>query len=306
MWQLADNRRFAANCKPMFRRCAKRRVRRYLLYLSHLEEAMENTARKTHPMIIVAATAVTVASFAAIASFTGLLPAKSAPPTTLTATAPLPPPDAAPIAALPAPAPKAEYLAPLPPAKPHKTQQVERGHPPPSGDLRYANEQTTTTYPRNNAGVDAIPARPDDAPPAICHDCGIIEAVREMTRPAEGSGVGAVRYCEFSTGPFVEPITAWEPPHRLAFDVAEQPHPMRELSPWGAITPPHLEETLHCRRGEFRLVALPDGRTRLEGRTWYAMDLWPQAYFKLWADDLIHRIHVRVLDHIESLAEAPR
>ncbi len=86
----------------------------------------------------------------------------------------------------------------------------------------------------------------------------------------------------------------------------EQPHPMRELSPWGAITPPHLEETLHCRRGEFRLVALPDGRTRLEGRTWYAMDLWPQAYFKLWADDLIHRIHVRVLDHIESLAEAPR
>jgi len=25
----------------------------------------------------------------------------------------------------------------------------------------------------------------------------------------EGTGVGAIRYCVFSTGPFVEPITAW-------------------------------------------------------------------------------------------------
>src|SRR5207247_3347954 len=26
-----------------------------------------------------------------------------------------------------------------------------------------------------------------------------------------GTGVGAVRRCEFSTGPFVEPITVWDP-----------------------------------------------------------------------------------------------
>ena len=153
---------------------------------------MEDSARKTHPMIIVAAIAVTVASLAAIANFTGLLPAKSAPPTTLTATAPPAPPDAAPIAAPPALAPKAGYLAPPPPARPHKTQQVERGQPPPTGDLRYTSEQTTTTYPPNSAGVDVIPARPAAAPPPICHDCGIVEAVREVTRPAEGSGVGAV------------------------------------------------------------------------------------------------------------------
>lgn len=153
---------------------------------------MEDSARKTHPMIIVAAIAVTVASLAAIANFTGLVPAKSAPETTLTAAAPPPPPDAAPIAAPPAPAPKAGYLAPPPPARPHKTQQVERGHPPPTGDLRYTSEPTTTTYPPNSAGVDVIPARPAAAPPPICHDCGIIEAVREMTKPAEGSGLGAV------------------------------------------------------------------------------------------------------------------
>src|SRR5262249_53615462 len=44
----------------------------------------------------------------------------------------------------------------------------------------------------------------------------------------DGAGVGAIRRCEFSTGPFVEPITAWEPPHRLAFDVDSQPEPMHE------------------------------------------------------------------------------
>ncbi|MDB4474550.1 SRPBCC family protein, partial [Opitutaceae bacterium] len=35
----------------------------------------------------------------------------------------------------------------------------------------------------------------------------------------DGEGVGAIRYCEFSTGAFVEPITQWEPPALLAFDV---------------------------------------------------------------------------------------
>jgi hypothetical protein len=36
----------------------------------------------------------------------------------------------------------------------------------------------------------------------------------------DGSGVGGVRYCVFSTGSFVEPITRWEPGRRLSFDVA--------------------------------------------------------------------------------------
>ncbi|HEX7121748.1 MAG TPA: alpha/beta fold hydrolase, partial [Gemmatimonadaceae bacterium] len=46
----------------------------------------------------------------------------------------------------------------------------------------------------------------------------------------DGEGVGAVRYCEFSTGAFVEPITAWDPKRRLSFDVVRQPVPLRELS----------------------------------------------------------------------------
>ena len=118
-----------------------------------------------------------------------------------------------------------------------------------------------------------------------------------------GQGVGAVRYCEFTTGEFVEPITTWDEPHRLAFDVTDQPDPMFELSPYRGIRPPHLNHHLRSERGEFALESLPDGRTRLAGRTWYTINMFPQAYWTLWSDLLIHRIHQRVLAHIQQLAE---
>jgi hypothetical protein len=118
-----------------------------------------------------------------------------------------------------------------------------------------------------------------------------------------GEGVGAVRYCEFTTGTFVEPITAWEPGRRLAFDVTDQPAPMFELTPYRHIHPPHLDGYLRSKRGEFLLIELPGGRTRLEGRTWYQFEMFPQVYWTLWSDLLIHRIHQRVLLHIQSRAE---
>jgi hypothetical protein len=118
-----------------------------------------------------------------------------------------------------------------------------------------------------------------------------------------GTGVGAVRRCEFSTGAFVEPITVWEPGRRLGFDVAEQPKPMQEWSPYADLAPPHLDGYFKARRGEFRLIPLADGRTRLEGSTWYEMRLQPEGYWDLFADALVHRIHLRVLRHIKTVAE---
>lgn len=119
-----------------------------------------------------------------------------------------------------------------------------------------------------------------------------------------GTGVGAVRYCEFSTGAFVEPITVWDEPRRLAFDVVSQPPTMHEWSPWERIHAPHLDGFMVSHRGEFRLVELPGGRTRLEGSTWYHLDMFPQAYWTLYSDWLLHAIHRRVLDHIGDLAQA--
>ena len=89
----------------------------------------------------------------------------------------------------------------------------------------------------------------------------------------------------------------------MAFDVAAQPEPLLELSPYRNVHPPHLDHYLRSTHGEFLLVALPNGGTRLEGRTWYKFDMFPQSYWMLWSDLLIHRIHQRVLTHIKRLSE---
>jgi hypothetical protein len=120
----------------------------------------------------------------------------------------------------------------------------------------------------------------------------------------DGEGVGAVRYCVFSTGAFVEPITHWEPGRRLSFDVTSQPAPLEEWSPYASVAAPHLDGYFLSRRGEFRLVELADGRIRLEGSTWYEMRMFPEAYWSLFGDAIISRIHARVLSHIRDQAES--
>jgi hypothetical protein len=127
-----------------------------------------------------------------------------------------------------------------------------------------------------------------------------------MRAKIEGQGVGAVRRCEFSTGAFVEPITVWEPGKKLAFDVTAQPPSMTELSPYRHVNAPHLEGYMVSRRGEFRLVGLANGHTRLEGSTFYTLALFPESYWAIWGEQLLHAIHGRVLDHIKQLSENDR
>jgi len=119
----------------------------------------------------------------------------------------------------------------------------------------------------------------------------------------EGTGVGAIRYCDFTTGSFVEPITAWQENQLLAFDITAQAPPMTELSPYGEIHPPHLDGYFRATHGEFRLTPLPGGRTRLEGRTDYVVDMFPQVYWTVPARAIVTAIHARVLHHIQTLAE---
>lgn len=147
--------------------------------------------------------------------------------------------------------------------------------------------------------IIAFPPLPE--PSELVFRAGIAYPERAELR---GAGVGAVRYCVFSTGPFVEPVTRWEPGRRLSFDVAAQPRPLHEWSPYADVAPPHLDGYFRSRRGEFRLVPLAGGRTRLEGSTWYEMRLEPAAYWVLFGDLLIGRIHGRVLRHIRAVAEA--
>ncbi|HEV7280260.1 MAG TPA: hypothetical protein VGN57_08620 [Pirellulaceae bacterium] len=133
--------------------------------------------------------------------------------------------------------------------------------------------------------------------------CPMEATIGPTPEAPSGRGVGAVRRCIFTTGVFVEPITVWDEPRRLAFDVTDQPEPMFELTPYRHIHPPHLDGTMRSVRGEFRLVALPDGRTRLEGSTWYRLEMFPSSYWTIWSDLIVRRIHLRVLDHIRKETE---
>jgi hypothetical protein len=117
-----------------------------------------------------------------------------------------------------------------------------------------------------------------------------------------GTGPSAVRYCEFSTGPFVEPIEVWDEPRLLKFRVTENPPPLHEWSPYANVLPRH-HGYLISKQGQFRLIPLPGNRTLLEGTTWYQHGLWPAPYWRWWSDAIIHRIHLRVLNHIRTLAE---
>ena len=118
-----------------------------------------------------------------------------------------------------------------------------------------------------------------------------------------GTGKGAIRYCNFSTGRFVEPITEWKESELLQFSVLETPAPLKEISPYD-INPAHLHEYFVSKKGQFKLTALPGGRTLLEGTTWYTHKIKPGFYWKFWSDYIIHKIHSRVLSHIKNEVES--
>jgi uncharacterized membrane protein YhaH (DUF805 family) len=140
-----------------------------------------------------------------------------------------------------------------------------------------------------------------DPPKELIFRAGIAYPIRAEI---EGHGVGAVRRCVFSTGAFVEPIEVWDEPRLLKFSVTEQPPAMKELMLYPGSEPPHLDDYLVSDGGQFLLEALPGGRTRLEGTTWYSHRIRPERYWKPWSDAIMHKIHMRVLEHIRDRVEA--
>jgi uncharacterized membrane protein YhaH (DUF805 family) len=142
---------------------------------------------------------------------------------------------------------------------------------------------------------------PDLPPPTeLLFRAGVAAPTRARI---EGRGVGAMRYCDFTTGSFVEPITAWDENRVLAFDITQQAPPMTEWSPYRDVHPPHLDGYFRATHGEFRLTPLPGGRTRLEGRTAFVVDMFPQRYWTPLAGRIVAAIHERVLRRIAALAE---
>jgi hypothetical protein len=118
----------------------------------------------------------------------------------------------------------------------------------------------------------------------------------------KGKGTGAVRFCVFSTGQFVEPITTWNEPALLQFSVQETPEPLKEISPYD-IKPTHLHGYFVSVKGQFKLTKTKDNKTLLEGTTWYYHKIAPAFYWRIWTNYIIHNIHNRVLQHIKKEAE---
>lgn len=139
-----------------------------------------------------------------------------------------------------------------------------------------------------------------ESPPEFIFQTGIAYPI---TARILGSGKGAVRYCVFNTGTFVEPIEIWREPYLLRFSVQSQPEPMTELSPYKHLDVPHLHGYFLSTQGQFELRETEGGTTELEGTTWYRQNVWPSFYWRLWSDYIVRRIHLRVLNHINKNSE---
>jgi uncharacterized membrane protein YhaH (DUF805 family) len=119
-----------------------------------------------------------------------------------------------------------------------------------------------------------------------------------------GAGLGSDRESIFSTGISREPVLAWEENRYFAFRVAAEPPLMRELSPYGQIRVRHLEDRdFRPGRVDFRLTERPNGHTQLDCWPSYENRMWPGAYWRLWTDEVVRQVQLRVFRHIKRLAE---
>jgi hypothetical protein len=167
-------------CNGLFQLSTSGRGERYsrcnpaLTHYNIREDTMNTstTASRIHPLVAVAAVAVTLLSLTGIAAMTGYLPMGNA---TVTPT------PAAVVAVQPestiAPAPEAKTVEKSAVAKP-APKSVAKPSKPPVSEI---------------AQAPAMPAPPPAvAAPAPCPNCGVIDNVREVTQAGEGSGLGAV------------------------------------------------------------------------------------------------------------------
>lgn len=135
--------------------------------------------QRIHPLVATAAVAVTVFSLAGIAAIAGWLPTSKA-----TANEP-----AASIPAAVAPAPAVEPQIAAKPVEESTPQPVVRTPPRDAP----APKPAAKPAPTEVAQAAAVPvAAPAPAPAPVCHNCGVVDQIREIVQPGEGTGLGAV------------------------------------------------------------------------------------------------------------------
>lgn len=160
---------------------------------------MENTTRPTlHPALMIAAASVTALSLAGVGVLTGVLPFGAASHKVAEPVAQLP----APVAGIPAAANAPQVTPPTVAVNisntPAAAPVVAKATTPKAAPVRIARNHEPADidvyrYDRPPTQVrTTTPVFTPTADPAICRDCGTIEAVREVNKDGEGSGIGAV------------------------------------------------------------------------------------------------------------------
>lgn len=119
---------------------------------------------RLHPLVATAAVAVTIFSLAGIAAITGVLPTGKADTPTASVTG----------------------VAPAPTVEP---KAVEKSAPKPV--VKAAPKPAVKAAPVEIAQAPAAPVAAPPAPPP-CANCGVVDNIREITQPGEGTGLGAV------------------------------------------------------------------------------------------------------------------
>ena len=141
---------------------------------------------------------------------------------------------------------------------------------------------------------------------AISSDPGLVGATG-LAFPIRGrllgTGVGAVRLGDFSTGTARERVTEWQPGHRLAFVVVRQPPAMEEMSPYRRVHAPHVNGHFDTGVTRFSLDPLPGGGTRLTVAATHVLRIDPALYWEPIARLAIGLNVDRVLQDVRQKAE---
>ena len=169
---------------------------------------MKNPTRNTHPMLIVAATSVTLASLAATAFFAGWVPGSTT--TTAHATQSM---TSVPAKSAVSSSPRSQSPAAEKSAQQRTLPQARTSSSPTAQDSRpdvigreispvYSQRGATpvSTYPINDSGIQVesgaqLPRFAQNQYPqqsASCRDCATIESIREIKQDGEGTGLGAI------------------------------------------------------------------------------------------------------------------
>lgn len=118
-----------------------------------------------------------------------------------------------------------------------------------------------------------------------------------------GTGVGALRMGEFSTGTAQERVTEWVSGRRLSFVVLRQPPAMEEMSPYRRVHAPHVIGYFDTGETRFSLEPIAGGGTRLTIDAVNVLRIDPALYWEPFARVAIHLNVSRVLRDVRTKAE---